>query len=291
MRSKLQSFDYVNMVVLVLVAIVCVYPMWNILAVSLSDGIYTAASKVYLIPKGFNIETYKYVIDNPRLGVSTGLKNSFLYTVAGTLAAVIMTFITAYPLSKSRLTGRKIVMLLFIFTFVFEAGIIPNFIVYNSVGLVNSFWVMIIPGAINTFLLIIMRSFIEAIPDELEESAYIDGANDLQIMWKIYFPLCRPAIATVCVFYSVSIWNQFLIPAIYLQNQNLKPITLVLYNLIISGAKEGTSMESITVNGIQLLPQNLQAAAVFLAIAPVLIVYPFAQKYFTKGMLIGSVKG
>ncbi|MBW5447055.1 ABC transporter permease subunit [Cohnella sp. CFH 77786] len=291
MKSKLQGFDYANMFVLILISIVCVYPLWNIFAVSLSDGIYAAASKVYLVPKGFNVETYKYVLNNPRLGVADGLLNSFLYTVVGTLVAVIMTFITAYPLSKKRLAGRKLIMLVFMFTFIFEAGIIPNYIVYHGVGLVNSFWVMVIPGAINTFLLIIMRSFLDALPEELEESAHIDGANDLQIMWRIYFPLTRPAIATVCVFYSVSIWNQFLIPAIYLQKQSLKPITLVLYNLIISAGKDGTSLESINVNGVQLLPQNLQAAAVFLAVAPILIVYPFAQKYFTKGMLIGSVKG
>nr|AYQ75792.1 carbohydrate ABC transporter permease [Cohnella candidum] len=279
------------MVVLVLVSVICIYPLWNILAVSLSDGIYAAASKVYLIPKGLNVETYKYVLHNPRLGVSQGLWNSFAYTVVGTLVAVILTFLTAYPLSKKRLVGRKTIMLIFVFTFVFEAGIIPNFIVYKSLGLVNSFWVMIIPNAINTFLLIIMRSFLDALPEELEESAYIDGANDLQTMWKIYFPLARPAIATVCVFYSVAIWNQYLVPAIYLQKQSLKPITVVLYNLIVSGSKDGTSLESIKVHGVQLLPQNLQAAAIFLSVAPILIVYPFAQKYFTKGMLIGSVKG
>ncbi|WP_206424255.1 carbohydrate ABC transporter permease [Cohnella candidum] len=291
MKTRLRGFDYVNMVVLVLVSVICIYPLWNILAVSLSDGIYAAASKVYLIPKGLNVETYKYVLHNPRLGVSQGLWNSFAYTVVGTLVAVILTFLTAYPLSKKRLVGRKTIMLIFVFTFVFEAGIIPNFIVYKSLGLVNSFWVMIIPNAINTFLLIIMRSFLDALPEELEESAYIDGANDLQTMWKIYFPLARPAIATVCVFYSVAIWNQYLVPAIYLQKQSLKPITVVLYNLIVSGSKDGTSLESIKVHGVQLLPQNLQAAAIFLSVAPILIVYPFAQKYFTKGMLIGSVKG
>lgn len=291
MRTKLHGFDYINMSVLTLVSIACIYPLWNIFAVSLSDGIHVAASKVYLIPKGLNIETFKYVLNNPRLGVSLGLWNSFVYTVVGTFVAVLATFITAYPLSKKRLAGRKIIMHIFVFTFVFEAGIIPNFIVYKSLGLVNSFWVMIIPGAINTFLLIIMRSFLDALPEELEESAYMDGANDLQTMWKIYFPLARPAIATLSIFYAVSIWNQYLMPMIYLQKQSLKPITVVLYNLIVSGSKDGTSLESMTVNGVQLLPQNLQAAAIFLSVAPILIVYPFAQKYFTKGMLIGAVKG
>jgi putative aldouronate transport system permease protein len=150
---------------------------------------------------------------------------------------------------------------------------------------------MILPGAVNTFLLIITRSFLDSLPVELEESAFIDGANDLQIMAKVFAPLCQPIIATIAVFYAVTIWNQFLIPMIYLQDRSLQPITVVLYSMIINSGKDGTSFENMTVNGVQLLPQNLQAAAIFLAILPILFVYPFAQKYFKKGMLLGSVKG
>ena len=149
---------------------------------------------------------------------------------------------------------------------------------------------MILPMAMNAFLLIITKSFLEGLPEELEEAAFMEGANDWQIMWKIYFPLCKPIVATITVFYAVFIWNQFLIPIIYLQDTALHPITLVLYNMIINGSSDGTSFENIVVNGVQLSPQNLQAASIFCAIFPILFIYPIAQKYFTKGMLLGSVK-
>lgn len=287
---KLTLFDYINMFILLIISIICIYPFINILAVSLSDGTAASAGKVYLWPKGFNIETYKYILENPRLGVMQGLMNSFIYTIVGGLFGVLLTYCTAYPLSKTRLYGRRFFMLCFIFTWVFEAGIIPNYIVFEQLGLVNSMWVMILPMALNTFLLIITKSFLDGLPEELEEAAFMEGANDFQIMWKVYFPLCKPIIATISVFYAVFIWNQFLIPIIYLQDTDLHPITLVLYNMIINSSATGTSFENVVVNGVQLSPQNLQAASIFCAILPILFIYPFAQKYFSKGMLVGSVK-
>ena len=138
MRQKLQLFDYVNMFILLVISILCIYPFLNILAVSLSNGTEAASGKIFLWPEGFNIETYKYILDNPRIGIVKGLTNSFIYTFFGGLLAVVITFCTAYALSKTRLIGRKIIMLLFIFTWVFEAGIIPNYVVYEQIGLVNS---------------------------------------------------------------------------------------------------------------------------------------------------------
>lgn len=290
-NRKISLFDVVNMTFLILVAILCIYPFVYILGISLSDGKQVVSGSVVLFPKGFNIETYKYILGNPRLGVTTGLLNSFFYTVIGGAIAVLVTYMTAYPLSRKRLIGRYVIMLLFLFTWVFEAGIIPNYIVYNSLDLINSRLVMLLPMAVNTFLLIITKSFLDALPHELEEAAVIDGANDWQIMWRVFFPLSKPIIATISVFNAVFIWNQFLIPMIYLQDRNLQPITVILYNMIINSGKLGTTMETMTVNGVQLLPQNLQAASIFCAVVPILFIYPFAQKYFTKGMLLGSVKG
>jgi putative aldouronate transport system permease protein len=290
-NNKVQLFDYINMVILLLIAILSVYPFVNIMAISLSDGASVASGKVFLIPQGWNIETYKYILNSPRLGVASGLFNSIFYTVFGSLFAVFLTFITAYPLSRTRLKGRNFIVLIFLFTWVFEAGIIPNYIINNALGLVDSRWIMIIPGAINTFLLIITRSFMDNIPIEIEETAFIDGANDIQIMYKLFLPLCKPIVATIAIFYSVTIWNQFLVPMIYLQSQHLQPITVVLYSMIISGGKDATTFENLLVNGVELTPQNLHSAAIFLAVIPILFVYPFAQKYFTKGMLLGAVKG
>ncbi|MDF2964590.1 MAG: carbohydrate transporter permease [Paenibacillus sp.] len=289
-KHRFDLFETVNNGLLLLLALVCVYPFLNILSVSLSDGLAVITGKVYIWPVGFNIETYRYILGNTRLGITMGLMNSIYYTVAGTLVAVLLTFITAYALSRRRLKGRYFIMLVFLFTWVFEAGLIPSYIVNNALGLVNSRWIMILPGAISTFLLIITRSFLEAIPNELEESAFIDGANDWQMLWRIFFPLSTPVLATIGVFYAVSVWNAFMTPLIYLQDRNLHPIQLILYNLIIK-PDAGTSFENLTVNGFQILPNNIEAATIFLAIFPILFVYPFAQKYFTKGMLVGSLKG
>ncbi|SFE77686.1 putative aldouronate transport system permease protein [Paenibacillus algorifonticola] len=289
--KKFSWFDLINNTLLVLVALLCVYPFVLIMATSLSDGKAVVAGSVYLLPKGLNLEAYKYILGNERLGVTAGLLNSLFYTVVGGFVAVLVTFMTAYPLSRKRLIGRYTIMLLFLFTWVFEAGIIPNYIVYNGLGLVNSWLVMILPMAVNTFLLIITKSFLDELPYELEEAAVIDGANDWQIMWRVFFPLSKPIIATISVFNAVYIWNQFLIPMIYLQDRSMQPITVILYNMIINSSKGGTSLENITVNGVQLLPQNLQAASIFLAVVPILLIYPFTQRFFTKGMLLGSVKG
>ncbi|NOU91941.1 ABC transporter permease subunit [Paenibacillus sp. LMG 31456] len=283
-------FEATNNSLLILLAIICVYPFLNILAVSVSDGLAVITGKVYFWPIGFNVETYKYVLGNSRLGITLGLFNSIFYTVSGTLVAVLLTFVTAYALSRKRLKGRYFIMLLFLFTWIFEAGLIPSYLVNNTLGLVNSRWIMILPGAISTFLLIITRSFLDAIPGELEESAFIDGANELQMLTRIFFPLSTPVLATIGVFYAVHIWNAFMIPLIYLQDRTLHPIQLILYRLIIK-PDGGTSFENLTVNGHQILPDNIEAATIFLAIFPILFVYPFAQKYFTKGMLLGSLKG
>lgn len=291
MRSKVQTFDVINMAILMVAVLLCIYPFLLILSLSVSDGAAAASGKIWLLPKGLNLETYKYILNNPRLGVTSGLLNSLFYTVVGGAVAVIVTYMTAYPLSRKRLKGRTAIMLLFLFTWVFEAGIVPNYIVFHALGLVNNRLVMILPMAVNTFLLIITKSFLDNLPQELEEAAHIDGANDWRIMWGIFFPVSKPIIATITVFNAVLIWNQFLIPMIYLQDSKLQPITMVLYNLIISGGKTGTTFENLTVNGVMLLPQNLQAAAIFLAILPILFVYPFSQKYFAEGMLLGSVKG
>ncbi|WP_202886965.1 carbohydrate ABC transporter permease [Cohnella zeiphila] len=291
MRKRLPVFDMTNGSILVLVVLACVYPFVLMLSTSVSDGAAAASGQIYLWPKGLNIETYKYILNNPRLGVASGMMNSLFYTVVGGLVAVTVTYMTAYSLSKKRLKGRNVIMMLFLFTWVFEAGIVPNYIIYHALGLVNSRLVMILPTAISTFLLIITKSFLDSLPGELEEAAFIDGANDWTIMWKVFFPVSKPIIATIAIFNAVLIWNQFLIPMIYLQDSKLQPITVVLYNLIINSSKGGTSFENIVVNGVQLLPQNLQAAAIFLAILPILFIYPFTQKYFTQGMLLGSIKG
>ncbi|WP_020576571.1 carbohydrate ABC transporter permease [Actinopolymorpha alba] len=290
-RRRPEAFNIVNGAILLLIAVACIYPFIYIASVSVSDGPYVASSQVYLLPKGLNFETYRYIFTNPRLGIVQGVLNSVFYTVVGTFVAVILTYCTAYVLSRKKFRGRHFIMMAFLASWIFEAGIIPNYIINDRLGLVNSRWVMILPGAISTFLLIVTRAYLESIPDELEESASIDGANDFQIMWKIYLPLAVPVLATTGIFYAVTIWNSFLIPLIYLQDKSLQPIQLVLYNLLINQDPHSTSLENLTLHGHQILPQNIQAATMILAIVPILFFYPFAQRYFTKGITIGALKG
>jgi len=282
-------FDKVNGAVLLIIALLVIYPFWYELVTSVSDGGPVMAGKVWLYPIHMTMEAYKYVL-SPRLGVFRAMGNSFLYTIVGTAFSVIFTYVTAYALSRQRLKGRFFIMSLFVAGFYFQAGLVPQFIVNNSLGLSNNWLVMILPSAINIVFLIITRSFLDTLPVALEEAAFMDGANDLQIMWRIYMPLSKPILVTIGTFYAISIWNQFLVPLIYLQNQNLQPISLVLYNLIINSAGN-TQFENLVVHGTTLNPGNLEAAAITLSIIPLVAIYPFVQKYFKEGLLIGSVKG
>jgi putative aldouronate transport system permease protein len=290
MKKKSTAFDYVNTILLILLALVCIYPFLNILCVSLSDGKAVMAGKVYIWPADANIYAYKYILSSPRLGVLQALWNSVWYTGVGTVVAVFVTFMSAYVLSRKRFKASKVIMTLFLITYVFEAGLIPNYIINRSLGLVNNPLIMILPPAINTFYLIISKSFLNEIPESIEEAAFIDGANDFQIFSKIFFPISKPSIATIALFYAVTRWNDFLNPLIYLQNDALKPLQLILYSFCISTDRTGSMLENVMVNGVMIMHSNIADAMIFLTIIPIVIAYPFAQKYFTKGILVGSVK-
>ncbi len=290
-RKKISLFDLINNTLLIALAIVCVYPFLYIFFVATSDGTYLSRGLMTFFPKEFNFEAFTYILQNPKLNVFRGLRNSFLYTVTGTLVSIVFTYLTAYALSRPRLRCRSFIMKLFVITWVFEAGIIPQYIVYSSLGFVDNPAVMIIPAAINTQFLIIAKTFLEGLPKELEEAAFMDGANDIKILTKIFLPLSKPIVATIGTFYAVSIWNQYLNPQIYLKSEYLKTIQQVLKSVVITDGAAGTAFNNIIQNGITLNQQNMKAAATFVAMVPIVCVYPFVQKYFKKGILIGSVKG
>jgi putative aldouronate transport system permease protein len=288
---KLSLFGLVNGTLLCFIAFLCIYPFIYILAISLSEGAQVAAGEVTLLPKGLNIETYRHVLTTERLGILRSVYNSILYTSVGTAFSVTITYLTAYPLSKARLRGATTVMLLFLATWVFEVGIVPAYIVNSKLGFVDNWLVMVIPWGFSTFLLLITISFLRAIPNDFEESAYLDGANDWQIMHRIFLPLSKPVLGTIAIFYAVQIWNSFLIPLIYLQDKALAPIQLVLYQLLIAGDPNTSSIQQIISNGHQIYPQNIQAATMVFAIVPILAFYPYAQRYFNKGIMVGAIKG
>lgn len=292
MRRKLTLFDYANMLFLVLLGFVCVYPFLNMLFQSLSDGPNVAAGRVYLWPQNFNIEAYKYILTRPHYGIARALWNSFVYSALGTLLAVTITYAGAYSLSRKRLIGRSLIMLAILFTMLFSGGLVPTYLLINSLGMVDTIWVMIVPHAVSVWLLIITRAFLDGQPVELEESAFIDGANDFQIMRKIFLPLSMPIVATIALFYAVGIWNSYLYPLIYLKSPELQPMTVILSKFVIKPDTTGTNLlQSQVEEGIMIYPKNMQAAIVILGMAPILCVYPFVQKYFTKGIYIGAIKG
>ncbi|MGB4660408.1 MAG: carbohydrate ABC transporter permease [Mobilitalea sp.] len=289
--SKVKPFDVINTIILLLIAVVCVYPFLYIFFLSISDGKYLVTNQVKVFPMGVNFETFKYIFTNKNLNIGRGMFNSAIYTIAGTATSIFITFSTAYVLTRKRFKGRFLIMSLFAFTWVFEAGIIPNYIILNSLGFVDNPLVMIIPNAINTQFLILTKVFLEGLPDELEEAARIDGANDWITMIKIFVPLSKTIIATIGLFYAVFIWNQYLVPQIYLKSAQYQTIQQILKQLVISSGSANTSFSTFVKNGISLNPQNLRAAAIFVAMVPIVCVYPFVQKYFKKGILVGSVKG
>ena len=277
-QKKIQTFDIVNNTVLLLVALICVYT-------------YLQRGEVSFLPKGFHLEAFKYILGSSKFNVWTGLRNSFLYTIVGTIVSIAVTYVTAYVFSRERIKCRFFLMGAFIVTWVFDAGIIPQYIIYNKLGFIDNPWVMIIPGAINTQFLIITKTFIEGIPRELEEAAFVDGANDWTILTKVFLPLSKTILATIGTFYAVSIWNQYLIPQIYLKSDHLKVIQQVLKDVVITDAGASTAFKNVIINDVTLNQQNLKSAAIFIAMLPIVLVYPFVQKYFKKGIMIGAVKG
>lgn len=290
-RKKITAFDSVNNTILIVVAILCIYPFLYILFVASSDGTFLTRGRVDFYPKGFNLESFKYVLSNPKFDIFTGMKNSFIYTLFGTLIAVVFTYITAYALSRPRLKQRYALMTLFVITWVFEAGIIPQYIIYSKLGFIDNIWVMIVPGAINTQFLLITKAFLDGLPIELEEAAFIDGATDYQTLRSVFLPISKPILATIGLFNAVSIWNQYLVPQMFLKSDHLKTIQQILKSVVITSSNSGTVFSNVIRNGFTLNQQNMKAAAIFIAMAPIVCIYPFVQKYFKKGILIGSVKG
>ena len=287
--KKTYLFDTINTLILICVAIICIIPFFYVFFISISDGMYLSRGEVTFFPKGANIEAYKEVLTNPRFYIGTGFRNSIVYTLLGTIIAVIFTYLTAYVLTRPRIKFRYGIMALFVITWVFEAGIIPQYIAYSSLGFIDNIWVMIIPGAINTHYLIITKAYLEGVPKELEEAAIVDGANDFTIVYKIFVPVTKPIIATIALFNAVSIWNQYLIPQMFLHENSMKTIQQVLANVIVGAAE--SPFANVMVNNVWLNQENMKAAAIILAMLPIIVVYPFVQKYFKNGILIGSVKG
>lgn len=286
-KWSIGPFEIFNGLFMMLLLIIMLYPLLNVLAISLSNYGEYLKHPMMFFPRGVTFEAYLTVFKSNLL--LTSYRNTLFLAVVGTAINVTLTVMTAYPLSKKHLKGRRIITLAIIFTMLFSGGIIPTYFVVKGTKLLDTLWSLIIPIAINTYYLIIMRSFFHTIPDSLEESAKIEGANDITILIRIILPVSIPAIVTITLFYAVANWNQFFQAILYIDSRSKWPLQILLREMILQATE---LIESDDIHGeVNVYPFTLRSATVMVVILPILFVYPFLQKYFMKGIMLGSVKG
>ena len=284
-------FNVFNYTFFILMGITTIFPFLNLIAKSFSSEKALISGKVTIFPVEFQTGTYKFVLGNPQF--LNAFKISILVTLIGTVLGVLMTITIAYPLSKPHLKGRRWILLYYVFAMIFNGGLIPTYLVMQKLNLVNNFWVLILPVLVNVYNMLIMKNYFESLPDSLEESARIDGASTFEILFKIILPLSKPVLATIGLFLAVAHWNSYYNAMIYITKVDLKPLQLYLKELV-SSTKDVLDQAGYEpdINGMfNSSPEAVQAASIVAATVPIIVVYPFLQKYFVKGVLIGSVKG
>ncbi|PFG14411.1 MULTISPECIES: carbohydrate ABC transporter permease [Bacillales] len=298
-RSKLWSrkskedkiFDLINLLFLTTLSLVVLYPLYFIIIASISnpDSVYNG--DVWFWPQGITFEGYERIFQDNRIW--TGYKNTVLYTVVGTLVNVTLTLMAAYALSRKDLVGRNFFMILFVFTMFFSGGLIPTYLVVKNLGMVDTMWALIIPKAVAVWNLIVARTFFQStIPDELLESAKMDGCSNTKFFLKIVLPLSKPIIAVMVLFYAVTHWNSFFDALIYLNNEDKYPLQLILRSILIQNEASASMVGDVeSFAAQQRIADLIKYGVIIVAAIPLLVLYPFIQKYFVKGALIGSIKG
>lgn len=279
-------FNVVNYSLLLIIAIVCVLPFVYVLAVSFTSPSEVAKGGLILFPKEWSLSAYKYIFSTDTLLRSLGV--SIYITVVGTIINLVFTALMAYPLAKSKLRGRQTILLAVLFTMLFSGGMIPTYFVVKGLHLTNTLWSLMIPSAISAFNLIVLKNFFQQIPDGLEDSAKIDGCNDMGVLFRIVLPLSMPAMATFALFYSVTHWNQFFNAILYINDNGKWPIQVLLREIIMLAQSR---IGDAGFDEAEIQPLTIRMAVIVFATLPILLVYPFLQKHFTKGVLLGSVKG
>ncbi|WP_204519836.1 carbohydrate ABC transporter permease [Actinomyces procaprae] len=285
----MRAFQVFNACFMVVLCAVMLYPFVMVLAQSFSSAAAIRSGLVSIVPVGFNVDTYVAVLTNGTFWRNYG--NTVLYTVLGTALAMVLTTSYAYVLSKKHLKGRGALIGIAVFTMFFNGGIVPNYVLLSALGMKNTIWAVVVPGALSVFNLLVMKSFFENLPVEMEEAAQIDGLGWYGIFFRIVLPLSKAVIATMVLFYSVQYWNDWFGAFLYLNKSELFPITLYLRNMIAgasNAASEGAAAAGSTSTQIA---ANIQAVTMTLTVLPILCVYPFVQRYFVTGVMLGSVKG
>ena len=276
-------------ILLAVAVIVVVVPLMYIVASSFSSPQAVSSGRVYLWPVEFSVRGYQVALSNPQ--IVTGYVNSLIYTVAGTLISTTLTIAVAYPLSRPGFRGRNVIMTLLLFTMLFNGGLIPTYLVVQHLGMLNTRWALLIPQAVAVWQVIIARTYFRsAIPGELGEAAELDGCSDLRFLWSVVLPLSKPMIAVIALMYAITQWNSYFDALIYLKDPALYPLQLVLRNILILNTQGGVADVAVQLERQQ-LADLLKYSLIVVASIPVLVIYPFVARYFTKGVLVGAIKG
>ena len=298
--SGRMSWVVVHAMVL-LVLVTTLYPVLHIASVSFSDDVSVMGNRVTFYPVNFNLRAYQLIFSSPL--IPNSFKNAVIYTVVGTVVNMLLTTTMAYALSKPRLAFRGLITAAVIFTFFFGGGLIPTFLLVRGLGMYNTIWALAVPAAISTFYLIVMRTFFQTLPQELEDSAVVDGANDITVFFRIMLPISKAAVATITLFYAVSHWNSWFPAVVYFSKAERYPLQVILRQIVIENQMTEALLERGEMAAARAMDEQEQSdqliasvdrikfATLFASIVPMLIIYPFIQRYFVRGLMIGSLKG
>ena len=293
MKIKKTAEDWVVDIVaygfMLIATLITVIPFLNVISKAFSANWAVTAGKVGVWPIGFNMDSFKYVFADGTFWHS--MLVSVSVTVVATICGILITAVTAYPLSKKHLPGMKIILFLFVFTMLFNGGMVPDYLNMKRLGLINTFPVLILPGLLSVYNMLIIKNYYESLPESIEESARIDGASNPRIFFSIIAPLSIPVFATIVLFILVSFWNSYIPPMMYTTKPELKTLQLYIRDLIMEATSNTGTSGMTTQNWDNISSEGMRSATIVISVVPMLIIYPFLQKYFLKGILIGSVKG
>ena len=287
-RSKVTPFDAFLVALMVLLSCIFIYPLLNMLALSFSNSQDLKSSPVYLWPIGFSLESYKALLNDNRIMLYYW--NTIKYAAVGTVIMLLCTSLMAYPLSIRALRGRRLVSILLTITMFFGGGLIPYYVTIMRLGLIDTFWVMVLPGAISAYNVIVFKTFFMSIPESLKESAFLDGAGHLRVLFSIVLPLSKAVLATFALFSIVGYWNDYLTALLYLRDDRKYPIQLLMRRLLVLMDYKDASTAQLLKDFRSISSRTTKAAATIITVVPILCIYPFMQKYFAKGVLVGSIK-
>ena len=288
MRTKTTAFDVFLVILMLLLSCAFLYPLLNMLALSVSDAQTLKSSPIYLLPVGFSLESYKALLGDNRILLYYW--NTIKYAAVGTFIMLLTTSLMAYPLSITALRGRKLVSVILTITMFFGGGLIPYYVTIMRLKLIDTFWVMVLPGAISAYNVIVFKTFFMSIPESLKESAFLDGAGHMRVLFSIVLPLSKAVLATFALFSIVGYWNDYLTALLYLRDDRKYPIQLLMRRLLVLMDYKDASTAQLLKDFRSISSRTTKAAATIITVVPILCIYPFMQKYFAKGVLVGSIK-